>query len=92
MTSASMRSPSLTSRAIPTATPSVSAGSANATVRPASRSSVAREGAGRRRIVASRRFSRRSCQMYSAESDAAIVKPANAMRTSPTCRTRKRFE
>ena len=61
-TSASMRSPSLQSRAMPTAMPSVSAGTETATVRPASRSSVASDGAGRRRIVVARCFSRRSCQ------------------------------
>src|SRR5581483_10135816 len=62
MTSASTRSPRLTSRPMPTPMPSVSAGTDTTTVRTASRSSTASEGAGRRRIVVSRRFSRRSCQ------------------------------
>src|SRR5438270_10278008 len=62
MTSASTRSPRVTSRPMPTPMPSVSAGTDTTTVRTASRSSTASEGAGRRRIVVSRRFSRRSCQ------------------------------
>src|SRR5487761_1444761 len=53
MTRASIRSPRLTSRAMPTPIPRVSAGTDTRTVRPASRSSTASEGAGRSSRVAS---------------------------------------
>src|ERR1700704_5985474 len=59
-----MRSPRWTSRSIPTAIPSVSGGNENATVRAATRSSVASEGAGRRKKVVARRFNRRPPRLH----------------------------